>query len=610
MADSKKTNFTYRVNTKTPAEVEEWLATKPDGLSYPEFVNAAIMVARSKEEGSEIDLDAITSSLADMVAKQGVAPAGQAPQGASASPEEVAEAVEPVVERDGERTRRHIDEAVESIGQMLDSMPQPEAGQGGASTSIDEAVVTVPSPEVDLSGVASKDDLADLAQSVSTTLGESVETDGERTRDAIGRVDEKVDAILEAMQSASVEPMAEGADPAGGEPDDGPNVVEDGTLTEEDINFAVQRIKDTIRTDGQKTRNAIVSKLDQTVASLPKPEEPRPAISPDEMHELFESLRQSNQAMLESLERKLEKAQPSGAQGTSDIVFDEATTSFFKRIHSSVSSILIRVDAMQAQLEHIQKIVERNGSTLRTMSRGDQPDDGRVILPSINQFDDASLFDDAPEIEDLPSDSGRIPKWHREQPAKDPVAEPAPDGPIDFSDPGSPDDGHSQRHPVISGIMDNLMSMTEPYLAASEPSPDQVTPSSNDVFVSLLGDVAKAEGSQTEDVAERPEEGDEEKGDAPKERRPRISVPRRRRSPFHGGAHGSADDEAKVDEGGNEPTPLTHDDVMQPTGAVPASSPGAEPVEEIIDGLDFDSVGSVASDPDELLTDTLQSLLG
>jgi hypothetical protein len=54
---------------------------------------------------------------------------------------------------------------------------------------------------------------------------------------------------------------------------------------------------------------------------------------------------------------------------------------------------------------------------------------------------------------------------------------------------------------------------------------------------------------------------------------------------------------------------MTHDDVMQPTGAIPVSSPGAESVDAIIDGIDFNNVGSVVSDPDELLTDTLQSLL-
>lgn len=667
MADSKAINYTYRENTKTPPEVSQWLRTKPENLSYPEFTNAAVMVALGVEEGSELDLDSITNSLSDMVSK-GVAPSGGAPAAAaSVSPDDVASAIRPAISQDGDLTRRRIEEAVDDLGQRIDALAVRPAegvtsGEGGGSGVADATAAAVPvAPVVDLDGIARTDEVRQSIESAVSGVSEAVSAEGQATRDAvresvkesaegmaeaISRVDGKVDTILDAIQSAGGDlAEATGTAPA----DDGPNVIEDGSLTEEDLNFAVQRMKDTIRTEEQKTRNAIITKVDQAVAGIPAPADPQPAMDPAEMREMFESIKQSQALMLQSVDRKIDELKEEGAGRASspDIVFDEATTAFFKRIHNSVSSILIRVDAMQAQLEHIQKIVERNGSAIRTLSRSNAAaEDSRLVMAGTSQFGDASEFIDSPEIEGLTSDSGRIHSWQLR-------------GDDAQNDDGVPQDDGA---PSLADDPDALISAVDADLQGSAPYvPSDEATDGNAVLRSLLGGVTTSrlgneadmpdgtngDSEETDGTGFVPMGGDEPAEVTPADRtehvpgtevadeaegshRPRITVPHRRHSSHAGLHHAEGGAEAVSGDGTISGDVATAGDVMgaadaeslaptQPmpmgAGEVPAGqahvpSPSSESVDDLIDGLDLGNVGSMASDPDELLTDTLQSLLG
>lgn len=623
MADSKKTNFTYRVNTKTPAEVEEWLATKPDGLSYPEFVNAAIMVARAKEEGSDLDLDTITSSLAEMV-NAGVAarPAGGGAV-ASISADEVASAVKPIVSQDGEATRSHIDEVADRLGQQIEAIsesatPSPFDDAFAPESGIRQATQVTPA-DIDAEEIAqsvsesvTESVSESVAEAVSDAVADAVQEDGEKTRDAVSglagsvdKVGEDVASILEALQSSSV-PSSVTVEAEIGETDDSPNIVEDGQLGEDDLNFAVQRIKDTMRTDGQKTRNAIIDKIDKIDKSIAdqaqeivdilatkadKDDEPAPqGISSEDMQAIADAIRQSNEMMLEAMDEKIAAIQQAEAQGSRDIVFDEATTSFFKRIHNSVASILIRVDAMQAQLEHIQKIVERSGSTLRTMSRGEAIDDGRSIVSSRSQFGDTSMFSNAPEIEEVDDAAlvGMKPWDSRDGGMRGAIPEDAAgDGLFPFAEEPAADDQPAEP-------AEEPRSMT----ASTETGvPFGFDTGSSSLMEDIFGKLDEEPKAQTaEDKTEKPEK--------PERKGPRISVPKR-----HRGHHVPVAEEEPV--AAEEPQePLDKFGLMQPSASVPTASPSAEPLDSIIDGLDLGNVASVASDPDELLTDALQSLLG
>lgn len=604
MADSKKTNFTYRVNTKTPTEVEEWLATKPENLSYPEFVNAAIMVARSRESDSDLDLETVTNSLAEMVSAGGTAnPAGAA--GSSASPEEVAQAVSPVISQDGEMTRSHIDEAVSQLSEQIGSIhiPSPYAAtaptdglglepSGATGIDAEEVAQSVAESVTESVTEAVAESVTD---SVADAVTSAVQEDGDKTRESVDSLAQSVDRmgkdmsdILEIMQSAG--------DATGeSQSDTSTNIIPDGQLTEDDLNFAVQRIKDTIRTDGQKTRNAIIAKIEQ---SIPEKEDApiadaavQPGLTSEDMQAMCDLIKQSNQAMIESLEQKIEAIQQAEAQGSRDIVFDEETTSFFKRIHSSVASILIRVDAMQAQLEHIQKMVERNGSTIRTMSRAVTPDDGRAVLPGGNQFGDATLFAASPEIEELESASSWDATRKRWENADDRVAEQTLENPLGEVAQGDGDALVAEQPVANDSDIVTIGGKVVTPTAEEEPKGqgDGLDLSSPEaIFGNILNGLLPSDSSGSDNGGTQ-------------ERKPRITVPKRRRS------HHRPVEEKPAD--GAEEAPAD-DDIMQPTGKIPVVSPGAESVDDIIDGLDFDSVGAVTGDPDELLTDTLQNLLG
>lgn len=613
MADSKK--FTYRVNTKTPDEVKEWLDSKPDGVSSPDFINSAILVALAKDENSDVDIDTVMTRLQEMTANPTSAGKGG---GSSVSPDELAQAVSSVIEDDGKRTRQRVEEAIggigdaveQAIGERLDRMSEAVAQSGGDATAglamSPEDISQTVSQAVSqgMSGISLDGSLDGVA--------ESIREDGDRTREAVSEVagavsgvDEKVSTILEAIQSAGGDAGEALGTEATGDDDD-PDIIKDGSLTEEDLDFAVRRLKDTVRTDGQKTRNALAQKIDAIASEMPQPEAPQPSVSLEQMQAMFDELREGNKAMLAAVEKHMEEG-GSQSQGSKDIVFDEATTVFFKRIHNSVSSILIRVDAMQAQLDHIQKIVERNGSNIRTIARGADSDSDKIVIPGRPQYGDATDFADAPMVEEMPDEPLAI-AWDDEQEPSGAV------GGINF---GMPDEEAPTAQDASDGISEDV-AYTEPrkpYVPGAEPSPTR-----DDVLMSLLGDNRPSHdgdaSGQDGDTTPADDEGrgneasgdavgdagaaaEATKDDAQPARKPRVTVPRRR---YQHGIRGASHDETTSDGATTTPS--------QDGGDDRGASSVMDDFDDIIGKMDYDSVGDGNADPDGLLADTLKNLLG
>ena len=304
--------FTYREGAKTPPVISEWLRAKPEGMSYPEYLNVVLIECLTDEDSAE--------RVAQNVAA-GSAPVAAGTGGVTASE------VRSIVSDDGALTREAIRD--------LSAGASGEAGDANVGLSLN---------------ALSMEDAESLAQS----LIEAVEHDGAVTRKAMETLSQTLSDIRDVREDAGTTESDE---------------TETATRSDADLERIVTRLKDSILTDGQKTREM----LDQVLEALSAAHGSENAevvtaaeadgalreVLRSDMLDMVSTIRQDSHVMRDDISRVVTEL-----AGNQSVSFDERTTKFLGNLHRSIAKLLAKVDTIQDQMSQVHKVVSESHDTM------------------------------------------------------------------------------------------------------------------------------------------------------------------------------------------------------------------------------------------------------
>ena len=340
--------FTYREGAKTPPVISEWLRAKPEGMSYPEYLNVVLIECLTDEDSAE------------RVAQNVAAGASQAAGAASGPGVGVsANEIRSIVSDDGELTREAI---------------------RGLSAGVAEGVAGT-SGEVPADVLSTGD-----AEAIAKSLIEAVERDGEATR--------------KAMESLSQTLVGS----AGGDADEPASSHADA-----DLERIVTRLKDSILTDGQKTREMLAQVMEALPSADGPAEETAAATAGtdielretlrSDMLDMVATIRQDSQTMRDDLGRVVAEA-----TGNQTVSFDEGTAQFFGNLHRGIANVLAKIDTMQAQVSQVQKTVSDNHDAIWADMRQQEQavrDSYDDVIAALDRIEGGSLAPAGSKDEDL-----------------------------------------------------------------------------------------------------------------------------------------------------------------------------------------------------------------